>query len=181
MRRGIRPLRGLAALAAAVAAGCGAPADGELPPAVEAPVAVGADTLNPGRIRAYLEDALGFTSRGGRMFCSYEVLGRAGDRVFLGTVCEELLPEGDSLGSGSGRGGPVALVVDTAARPARITGHLVPGDGGLYRRDVERIFPPEVRRRIDGRTEEHAERVAAMRRAVREAARAFYGAGSVAS
>jgi hypothetical protein len=129
-------------------------------------------------VRAFLAEALGFTSRGGRVFCSYEVLGREGVRVFLGTVCEELVPEGDSLVSGSGRGGPVALVVDTAARPVRIAGVQVPGDGGLYRRDVERIFPPEVRRRISGSHRRSTRRrVGAMRAANRAAARAFYGRG----
>ena len=105
------------------------------------------------------------------------MLGREGVRVFLGRVCEELLPVGDSLVSGSGRGGPVALVLvlDTAARPVRIVGVQVPGDGGRFRRDVERNFPAEVRRGMRGGSEEQARRVEAMREANRAAARGSGG------
>ena len=136
---------------------------------VNVPVAVGGNSLEPAVIRGFLAEELGFTSQGGRVFCSYEVLGREGARVFLGTVCEELVPVGDSLVVGSGRGGPVALVVDTGAGAVRIVGVQVPGDGALYRGDVGRIFPAEVRRGMRVGAEEQARRVGAMREANRAA------------
>lgn len=79
-------------------------------------------------------------------------MGVQGERAFLDTVCEELLLVGpDSLEAGSGRGTPVALRLDTI-RGMRITGHEAPRDGGLYSRDLQRIFPPSTALRIlDGR------------------------------
>jgi hypothetical protein len=97
-------------------------------------------------------DMLVITSRGGRVYCSYTLLGVEGERAFLEPVCEELLLVGpNSLESGSGRGTPVALKLDTI-RGMRITGHEAPRDGDLYSRDVERIFPaPTARRIMEGR------------------------------
>lgn len=107
--------------------------------------------LSPHSVQLYLTRELGFTSRGGRVYCSYDLLGTQGERVFLETACEEFLVGPDSLESGSGGRIPVALVLDTR-NGVHIIGHDVPGDGGAYRPDVERIFPAAIARRIlDGR------------------------------
>lgn len=142
--------------------------------AVNPSVAAGADSLPADRVRAYLAGALGFTSRGGRVFCSYAVLGQERARVHLWALCEELVPAAGSLESGSGVGGPVALLLDTLARPARIAGHRVPRDGGRHARDVEEIFPAAVRRRMSAGTGEHNRRAEMLQRANRDAAAAFY-------
>lgn len=164
-------------VAGLVLSGCGGASEGAGRPLVDAPLVVGGDSVAPARIRAFLAEELGFTSRGGRVFCSYELLGREGARVFLGTVCEELLPGADSLVAGSGGGGPVALVLDTAASPVRLVGLQVPGDGGRFSRDVEAIFPRAVRRRLR-EAEGDARRVDALREAVRAEARRSYDSAS---
>ena len=138
---------GLATLLALT--GCGrAGGDGAAPEAVNAPLRVGSQVIPAERVRAYLADAIGFTSRGGALSCSYAVLGQEGDRVYLDTLCEELVAGPDSLETGSGIGMPVALEIDTVPTP-RIRAHRRPGDGNRYARDLRAIFPEDVLRWID--------------------------------
>lgn len=120
--------------------------------APEAPIdpalAVRGRTLPAARVNAYLAARLGFTSRGGTVRCAYRPLGQEGDRVFVETLCLELVPEGDSVTTGSGRGGPVALRVAAAGDSLAIVGHEVPLDGGGQAASIRRIFPPAVAARI---------------------------------
>ncbi len=116
--------------------------------AINAPLRVGSHVVAPEAVRTYLAEHVGFTSRGGTVFCSYAVVGQEGNRVFVDVVCEELVAGRDSLESGSGTGVPVALEVDTIPTP-RIRAHRRPGDGNRYARDLREIFPAPVLRRID--------------------------------
>ncbi len=130
-------------------AGCGrAGAPAAAAEAVNAPLRVGSHEIAPEQVRAYLADEVGFTSRGGRVFCSYAVLGQEGGRIYLDTACEELVAGRDSLEVGSAGGVPVALEVDTLPAP-RIRAHRRPGDGNRYARDLRAIFPPAVVRRLE--------------------------------
>lgn len=146
-------------------------------PNVNSSIVMGSDTLGADEIRSYLASSLGFTSRGGRVFCSYTVLGQEGDRVYLATACEEFVLVADSLESGSGRGGPVALVVDTLSRPIRVVRHRVPGDGNRYARDIREIFPREVQRHVLARSVEQTRQMGELRLANREAAAAHLSTG----
>ena len=116
--------------------------------AVNPPLRVGSHAVAPAAVRAYLARHVGFTSRGGAVYCSYVVVGQEGDRVYVDAACEELVAGRDSLEAGSGTGVPVALEVDTLPAP-RIRAHRRPGDGGRYARDLRAIFPAPVLRRID--------------------------------
>jgi hypothetical protein len=175
-----RPLPAAAVLLALSA--CGeAPRSPPVAGLVNSPIVVGSNSLPPEEVRTYLAAALGFTSRGGRVFCSYEILGEEGNRVFLATFCEELVQGVDSLESGSGSGGPVALVLDTTGSPVRIVEHQVPGDGNRYARDIGRIFPEPMQRRILERTDEHNRTVAALRAGNRDAGRAHFQLRGIAA
>jgi hypothetical protein len=177
------PVRRVVALVALSAFGAcdEAPQSSATAVAVNPPLAVGTDTIPANEVRAYLEATLGFTSRGGQVFCSYEVLGQEGNRVFLATACEELVQAADSLESGSGSGRPVALALDPTESPLRIVEHEVPGDGNRYAPDVERIFPVPVQRQILAPTDEHNRRAAALRAANLNAARAHFLEPGIAS
>jgi hypothetical protein len=160
---------------------CDRPPESPSPAAlVNSPIVVGSDSLPEDEVRAYLAAALGFTSRGGQVFCSYEILGQEGDRVFLASVCEEFIQATDSLESGSGSRGPVALVLDTTGTRMRIVEHQVPGDGNWYAPDIGRIFPEPVQRRILERTDEHNRRTAALRAENLDAVRAHFRNGGFA-
>jgi len=104
--------------------------------------------IAPSVLNAYVAQRTGFTSRDGEMRCAYVPLAQREDRIFLQTLCLEIVAEGDSLVVGSGRGGPVALRLARAGDSVRIASHEVPEDGGGYTASVERIFPEDVARRI---------------------------------
>jgi hypothetical protein len=116
--------------------------------AIDSPFTVAGRTLAPARVNAYLAERLGFTSRGGVMRCAYRPLGQEGARVFVETLCLELVREADTLAQGSGRGGPVALRVAAEGDSVRVVSHEVPMDGGGYAASVRRIFPRDVAERI---------------------------------
>jgi hypothetical protein len=112
--------------------------------AIDSAFAVAGRRIPPAAINAYVAGRLGFTSRGGEMRCAYTPLGAAGDRVFVNTLCLELVRDGDSLAAGSGRGGPVALRVAADGDSLRFLSHEVPADGGGHAASIRRIFPPDV-------------------------------------
>ena len=116
--------------------------------AIDAALTVHGRALPAARVNAYLAARLGFTSRGGTVRCAFRPLGQEDDRVFVETLCLELVAEGDSVTTGSGRGGPVALRVAAAGDSLAIVGHEVPQDGGGHAASIRRIFPPAVAARI---------------------------------
>ena len=89
------------------------------------------------------------------MRCAYLPLGVAQDRVFLNTLCLEIVDAGDSLGTGSGRGGPVALKTTVDANSVSVVSHEVPADGNRYEPSVRRIFPEPIADRILERDRAH--------------------------
>jgi hypothetical protein len=102
----------------------------------------------PALLNRYVAEQEGFTSRGGRMRCAYVPLAVADDRVFLNTLCLELVHDGDSLTVGSGRGSAIALRIGVQGDSVRVISHETPGDGNRHMPDIRRIFPPDVVERI---------------------------------
>jgi hypothetical protein len=129
----------------------------------------------PSLINRYVAERLGFTSRGGEMLCAYIPLGVERDRVFVNTLCLELVRDGDSLAAGSGRAGPVALRVGADGDSVRVVSHEVPADGGGHAESIRRIFPPGVVRRIFAPTQLHNAGVAALESHLRRQAAARLG------
>lgn len=131
-----------------VAAGC---REAAVPPhsrAVDSAFTVAGRPIAPAVLNAYVARHTGFTSRDGEMRCAYIPLAQREERIFLQTLCLEIVAEGDSLVVGSGRGVPVALRLAPSGDSVRIVSHDVPEDGGGYAPSVERIFPEDVARRI---------------------------------
>jgi hypothetical protein len=102
----------------------------------------------PELLNRHLAEREGFTSRGGAARCAYVPLGDDGDRLFVHSLCLELVPEAESLAVGSGRAGPVAFRVAADGGAVRVLSHDVPADGGGHAASVRRIFPPAVVARI---------------------------------
>ncbi len=131
-----------------VAAGC---REAAVPPhsrAVDSTFTVAGRPVAPEALNAYVAQHTGFTSRDGEMRCAYIPLAQREERIFLQTLCLEMVAEGDSLVVGSGRGVPVALRLAPSGDSVRIVSHDVPEDGGGYAPSVERIFPEDVARQI---------------------------------
>jgi hypothetical protein len=91
--------------------------------AVDSAFTVAGRSVPPLLLNRYVAEHEGFTSRGGEMRCAYVPLGQEGERLFINTLCLELVRDGDTLAPGSGRGGPVALRVVPAGDSVRVVSH----------------------------------------------------------
>jgi hypothetical protein len=129
------------------------------PSSVDSALTVLGRRVPPALLNRYVAGKVGFTSRGGEMRCAYVLLGVTGDRVFVNTLCLELVRDGDSLAAGSGRAGPVALRFAFERDSVRIVSHEVPADGNRHAASIRRIFPPEVAERIFARAGERGWRL----------------------
>ena len=133
--------------------------DGRRLRAVNDAVAVDGRTLDASRIGSYLEHHIGFTSRGGRVFCSWSLLGADARAAYVWALCEEWLATADSLATGSGVSLPVVLLVDGGDDSLRVASHSAPRDGDRYARDLRALFPVDVRRRMTGASDRNALRL----------------------
>ena len=152
--------------------------DGQAPPsswAVDSAFTVAGRTVPPPLLNRYVAEHEGFTSRGGEMRCAYVPLGQEGDRLFINTLCLELVRDGDTLAPGSGRGGPVALRVVAAGDSVRVVSYEVPADGGGHAASVRRIFPATVVERIFAPAAVHNARTDTLETHLRAAAAARLG------
>lgn len=139
---------------------------------IDEPIQVGQQTLAPALVEARLVQELGFASPGGHMYCAYQLLGKAEPSVYLWVVCEEHETTHHALRSGVS--GPVALTIDPTA--PRILAVRQPRDGGLYRDDIETIFPSSVLPQIFADVSVTNKRVHALEDAISKQERAASGA-----
>jgi hypothetical protein len=102
--------------------------------------------------KAYLIDQLGETGFGGKSFCAYKVLDleqkddALNEYVYVG--CQEYYLKDGLRKKGTGSALPVALVLRKEGSTFKVLSHKIPGDGGQYSRDVERIFPKKTHEEI---------------------------------
>jgi len=116
--------------------------------AIDSAFAVDGHPIPPAALNRYIAERLGFTSRGGATQCAYLPLGQDSTLVYVNSLCLELVSEDDSIVTGSGGGGPVALRVGIEGDSVRVRSHQVPVDGGGYLPSVQRIFPARIVDRI---------------------------------
>jgi hypothetical protein len=126
---------------------------------IDSTLTVAGRRVPPAILNRYVADNEGFTSRNGEMRCAYVPLGVEQDRVFLSTLCLELVDAGDSLGTGAGRGMPLALRIAVDSTTVRVASHEAPEDGDRYLPSLRRIFPPAIVERITEHGPEHSARV----------------------
>jgi len=112
--------------------------------------ALAAELKDP--INAYLQQKVGETGFGGRTFCAHKVfaIDQSGDHIhaYIYGVCQEYYLKGQDLTKGTGSAVPAALVVQKDGAQYRIVSHETPHDGASFSPDVERIFPPDVRKQV---------------------------------
>lgn len=90
-------------------------------------------------------DLIGFKSYGGKLYCTYSILGQAMDsdqsRIFyLLATTGEFLVANKVATEKSGSLVPVVLGI----RNGRISKAAKPRDGGYYADDVKKLFPPQL-------------------------------------
>jgi len=164
----------VAALLAAILAEYGCRRN-ESQPTINQPFSVNGVVVEPDSLNAYLAAHRGFTSRGGEMKCAYYPLGQEGTRVFVQTICIELLAVDGQLVEGSGMGLPAAFEIKTDGRLARVARVEIPEDGNRWAPSIRRIFPPGVWEQIFEATGRDRQRGAALHNHLRAEAAASLG------
>src|SRR5829696_398942 len=116
--------------------------------AIDSAFTVEGHPIPPAALNRYIAERLGFTSRGGAMQCAYLPLGQDSTLVYVNSLCLELMAQDDSVVTGSGRGGPIALRVGIEGDSVRVRSHQVPIDGGGHLASMRGIFPARIVDRI---------------------------------
>ena len=143
--------------------------------AVNQPFTIKGVVVEPDSLNAYLAAHRGFTSRDGEMKCAYYPLGQEGTRVFVQTICIELLAVDGQLVEGSGMALPAAFEIETDGGLARVAGVEIPGDGNRWAPSIRRIFPPSVWQQIFEATARERQRGAALHNHLRAEAAVSLG------
>jgi hypothetical protein len=147
----------------------------ESPVAINQPFTVNGVVVEPDSLNAYLAAHRGFTSRGGEMKCAYYPLGQEGTRVFVQSICIEVLAVDGQLVEGSGMALPAAFEIETHGRLARVAGVAIPEDGNRWAPSIRRIFPPSVWQQIFDATGRDRQRGVALQNHLRAEAAASLG------
>jgi hypothetical protein len=111
-------------------------------------------TALDGVTRPYLTENVIKPSFGGKVFCAYKAMdvdkadGGASVIEYVFADCQEYSLSGGELRRGAGADLPVALFIQKVNGSYRVVRHEIPGDGSRHSSDVERIFPPKIRREV---------------------------------
>lgn len=129
-------------------------------------------------VRSYLETNIESPNSGGRMFCSYELLGKdTGHRtenIYLWTTCMEYYVKNGTLFQGTGVSLPVMLTAEKSFRGYRIRKHIIPREGEDYGESIKRIFPPIYHSLIFTDNDEYNKRATDLLQETEQIAKEFY-------
>jgi hypothetical protein len=108
------------------------------------------DKQLPSQIDSYLSKHIVVASSGGKVFSAHKLLGQDKNgsmlQLYVWAFCQEYYVKNDKLGKGSGMSLPVAFTLEKHNASYRIISHKVPGDGTLYAKDLQKMFPSRVLR-----------------------------------
>jgi hypothetical protein len=128
---------------------------------------------------ALVED-IGQASFGGKVFCSYDVLGseaRADSAdMYVWALCGEYYVDNDMLTLGTASSLPVAFHMQKAGSAYEVIGFEIPSDGMDYMPSIQRIFPPaSIQKMCHENPDCYNERAQRLQNAIEQKAREFYG------
>jgi hypothetical protein len=99
-------------------------------------------------IQDYLVEHIGQSSFGGKVFCTYDMLGADllsdGADVYVWALCAEYYLVGEIPTMGTASSLPVALHMQVSGGKYRVIGNKVPMDGMEYGTSIQLIFPKET-------------------------------------
>lgn len=101
-------------------------------------------------INEYLATTFGITAYGGRVFCSYQVMGYKKENedranLYLWVQCQEFYVDQENvLRAGSGINLPVAIYLHKNDAGYQIVESQHPGAGEVYANDVRKLFPQNL-------------------------------------
>ncbi len=98
----------------------------------------------------WLGHGLGGPSFGGRVYCAVDILGQSAvaAAVYVWTTCQEFYGTKSNVEQGTGVSAPVLLHVQGSGPKLRVTSWKMPGDGAMYQRDIDQMFPPAIAGRV---------------------------------
>ncbi len=108
---------------------------------------LGTATTSQETLNEYLANTFGLSAHGGRIFCSYQLLGyEKGDAdrasLYLWVQCQEFYIDQERiLQAGSGVSLPVVIYLLKNDAGYRIIESQHPGEGEVYATDVRKLFP----------------------------------------
>ena len=99
-------------------------------------------------IKDYLVKSIISPNFGGEVFSAYSLLGRNEDQLYIWAYTQEFYEDSGDINRGTGRSGPLVLLVDDSDEMLLITEHKEPRDGSYYAEDITILFPPEIQDKI---------------------------------
>ena len=99
-------------------------------------------------IRDYLDVKVMKPEFGGKVFSAHKIFHTDKRNIYLWAYMQEYYKKDEKLESGAGWSVPLVLFVDMSSGKLRIIGHIAPGDGDLYAKDVKQLFPDAVQKQI---------------------------------
>jgi len=125
-------------------------------------------------VETYLVKNIGVSGFGGEVFCPFDVLGQAVNKLYVWTLCAEYQLTGSDLGMGTASSLPVSLTLERRGTSLEITNHQIPpegwSDGAL-----EKIFPADIIERFCMQSPDcYNERAIRLQQQAEQSARDFY-------
>ncbi|MDF2606362.1 MAG: hypothetical protein K0S34_552 [Bacillales bacterium] len=101
-------------------------------------------------IEDYLNNNILKPQFGGKVICSFEILGSNKDNgeIYLWALTKEYYMDGNNLVMGTGSSGPIILDVEKLDKQLKVNGHLKPRDGRYYSEDIKKLFPVLIHNKI---------------------------------
>jgi hypothetical protein len=136
------------------------------------------DILAP--VENALMENIGQTSFGGKVFCSYDVLGSEarsdGMDVYVWALCGEYYLDNGVLTLGTGSSMPVAIHMQKAGRVYEVVSCEIPSDGMDYMPSIQRIFTAAaIQKMCHENPDCYNERAQRLQNASEQKAREYYG------
>lgn len=99
----------------------------------------------------YMAEYVQKANFGGQVFCAHIVMGsdQVGEIIteYLWAACGEYLVKNGELEEGSGSSKPVLLITESTIDSYHVLKHEIPGNGGMYMENIERMFPKYILKR----------------------------------
>ena len=136
------------------------------------------DILAP--VENALMENIGQTSFGGKVFCSYDVLGTEawadGMDVYVWALCGEYYLDNGVLTLGTASSLPVAIHMQKAGRVYEVVSCEIPSDGTDYMPSIQRIFTAAaIQKMCHENPDCYNERAQRLQNTIEQKAREYYG------
>lgn len=92
----------------------------------------------------------------GRVYSSFTILGTDKDRIYLWLLKEEYIKKDNDITLQSGVSLPVVLYIKNDSNKIEIISHKIPADGAEHEETMRKLFPRNIRNKINHNNNERA-------------------------